>query len=306
MVRVQPEEPSPPFTRVQAISIQPVIIGVFDDPAFQPFSFIFALSHEWRGIFRGINDVGKGRSAMGRLTVAMVRSLAKPGRYGDGRGSTLYLVIAPGGSRSWVQRLAINGKRHDIGLGGWPLTSLEEARERAFANRKLARDGGDPLALKRRAAVPTFEQAAARTFEANRARWRGAKTAANRAGSMATYAYPVIGDRRVDQIGWGRRPPRPDPDLVVQARPRRQGPRAHPRRPVVVSGTRLRRAQRGRRGHRRRAAEDGGRQGASPGARLPRGRGGSRPSPSWRSRIRWARPSSVPMRGATSSRSAAG
>ena len=138
---------------------------------------------------------------MGRLTVAMVRSLAKPGRYGDGRGSTLYLVIAPGGSKAWVQRVTINGKRHDIGLGGWPLTSLKEARERAFANRKLARDGGDPLAAKRRASVPTFEQAARRTFEANRARWRGAKTAANWAGSMARYAYPVFGVQRVDQIG---------------------------------------------------------------------------------------------------------
>ena len=138
---------------------------------------------------------------MGRLTVAMVRSLAKPGRYGDGRGSTLYLVIAPGGSKSWVQRLAINGKRRDLGLGGWPLTSLKEARERAFANRKLARDGGDPLAVKRRAAVPTFKEAAARTFEANRARWRGEKTATNWTGSMATYANPVFGDRRVDQIG---------------------------------------------------------------------------------------------------------
>ena len=137
---------------------------------------------------------------MGRLNVAKVRSFAKPGRYGDGPGSTLYLVIAPGGSKAWVQRLAINGKRHDIGLGGWPLTSLKEARERAFANRKLARDGGDPLAVKRRSAVPTFEQAAARTFEANRARWRGAKTAVNWTGSMATYAYPAFGDRRVDQI----------------------------------------------------------------------------------------------------------
>ena len=138
---------------------------------------------------------------MGRLTVATVRSLAKPGRYGDGRGSTLYLVIAPGGSKSWVQRVAINGKRHDIGLGGWPLTSLKEARERAFANRKLARDGGDPLAAKRRTRVPTFEQAAAGTFEANRARWRGAKTASSWARLMARYAYPVFGDRRVDQIG---------------------------------------------------------------------------------------------------------
>ena len=138
---------------------------------------------------------------MGRLTVATVRGLSKPGRYGDGPGSTLYLVVQPSGARSWVQRLVINGKRHDIGLGSAFLVSLKEARERAFANRKLARDGGDPLARKRRARVPTFKAAAARTFEANRARWRSAKTAANWTGGMEKYAYPVFGDKRVDQIG---------------------------------------------------------------------------------------------------------
>ena len=138
---------------------------------------------------------------MGALTVAKVGSLTEPGRYGDGRVPTLYLVVAPRGSKSWVQRLAVDGKRRDIGLGGWPLTSLREARDRAFANRKLARDGGDPLVARRRAGVPTFEQAAARTFEANRGRWRSSRTEANWTASMATYAYPVLGDRQVDRIG---------------------------------------------------------------------------------------------------------
>ena len=53
------------------------------------------------------------------------------------------LVIAAGGaggSKSWVKRVMIDGERRDIDLGGWPLTSLKETRERAFANRKLARD----------------------------------------------------------------------------------------------------------------------------------------------------------------------
>ena len=138
---------------------------------------------------------------MGRLTAATVRGLSKPGRYGNGPGSTLYLVVQPSGARSWVQRLVINGKRHDIGLGSATLVSLKEARERAFANRKLARDGGDPLAHKRKAKVPTFRTAAGRTFEANRARWRSAKTAANWTTAMEKYAYPVFGDRRVDQVG---------------------------------------------------------------------------------------------------------
>ena len=53
---------------------------------------------------------------MGRLTVRMVKALKEPGRYGD--GGTLYLVVAPGGSKSWVQRFTVNGKRRDHGLGG--------------------------------------------------------------------------------------------------------------------------------------------------------------------------------------------
>ena len=136
---------------------------------------------------------------MGRLTARMVRVLSEPGRYGD--GGTLFLNVAPGGSKSWIQRLTINGKRHDIGLGGYSLVTLAEAREQAFENRRLARRRGDPLAAKHRSNVPSFEQAAVRTFEANRPRWRDGKTATNWMGAMARYAFPIIGAKPVDQIG---------------------------------------------------------------------------------------------------------
>ena len=136
---------------------------------------------------------------MGRLTVGMVKALKEPGRYGD--SGTLYLVVAPGGSKSWVQRFTVNGKRRDHGLGGFPLVTLAEAREQAFENRRHAHRGRDPLADKRRVMTPTFEQAAQRALEANRARWRNTKTATNWTESMTKYAYPVFGDRHVDQIG---------------------------------------------------------------------------------------------------------
>ena len=100
----------------------------------------------------------EGTRGTGKLTVAKIRAHTKPGMYGD--GGTLFLRVAPGGSKSWIQRLSIDGKRRDIGLGGWPLTTLSEAREAAFENRRLARRGGDPLAAKRRAKVPTFREAA--------------------------------------------------------------------------------------------------------------------------------------------------
>ena len=136
---------------------------------------------------------------MERLTVAKVRSLSTPGRYAA--GPTLYLRIAPGGTKSWVQRLTIDGRRHDIGLGGWPLVTLAEARDVAFMNRRLVRQGGNPLGEKRKAAAPTFREASRRALEANRARWRNRKSVDNWIATMERYAYPVFGDRRVDQIG---------------------------------------------------------------------------------------------------------
>ena len=102
---------------------------------------------------------------MGKLTVAKIKKLDRRGLYGD--GGTLYLAVSKWGSKSWVQRVVIDGRRRDIGLGGWPVVSLAEAREAAFENRKLIRKGGDPLAAKRRDKLPTFREAARMTFEAN-------------------------------------------------------------------------------------------------------------------------------------------
>ena len=89
----------------------------------------------------------------GRLRTKQIGRL-RPGRHGD--GGTLYLVVEqpPSKSRHWTQRLVVNGKRRDIGLGGWPYVGLAEARKAAFANRQSARRGGDPVARVSR--VPTF------------------------------------------------------------------------------------------------------------------------------------------------------
>ena len=75
----------------------------------------------------------------GKLEVKMVRAIDRPGLYGD--GNTLYLKVAPGGSKQWIQRLTINGRRHDIGLGGCGWVTLARAREAAHENRTLARRG---------------------------------------------------------------------------------------------------------------------------------------------------------------------
>lgn len=134
-----------------------------------------------------------------RLTAARARAVTQPGMCGD--GGTLYLKVAPGGSKSWIQRITIDGRRHDIGLGGYPLVTLARAREAAFDSRRVARSGGDPLAAKRRAKTPTFREAAEETFATNERRWRKGKHTRNWMQSLAKYAFPAIGGMRVDRIG---------------------------------------------------------------------------------------------------------
>ena len=135
----------------------------------------------------------------GPLTFAKIKSLTKPGSYGD--GGTLYLRIAPGGSKQWVQRLVIRGRRHDLGLGGWPLVSLKEAREAAFENRKQARRGEDPLAARQREAAPTFEEALEKVIALHQPTWKdGGRTANSWRACLKQYATPKIGRRRVSEI----------------------------------------------------------------------------------------------------------
>ena len=135
---------------------------------------------------------------MGRLTAAGVKAVSKPGLHGDGH--TLYLLVKTSGAKSWIQRVAISGKRRDIGLGGWPVVSLAKARQRAFANRVAIADGFDPLAEKRKARMPTFREAAIKVYAANRPRWRSAKTAANWLRQMELHAFPILADLSVDQV----------------------------------------------------------------------------------------------------------
>ena len=135
---------------------------------------------------------------MGKLTAATAKSLSKRALHSD--GATLYLNVAAGGSKSWIQRVTIDGRRRDLGLGPYPAVSLAQARRCAADNRAAIADGHDPLAEKRRAALPTFRQSAELTFEATRPRWRNAKHTKNWMQGLAKYAFPVIGDLRVDRI----------------------------------------------------------------------------------------------------------
>ena len=133
-----------------------------------------------------------------RLTAAGVKAAA-PGKHYDDHG--LFLLVKPTGARSWVQRIVIRGKRCELGLGGFPLTTLAEARHMAYENRREARRGGDPRAAKQARAVPTFAEAAETVIGLYEPTWKSpTKTAGLWRRTLKTYAHPVIGARSVADI----------------------------------------------------------------------------------------------------------
>lgn len=131
---------------------------------------------------------------MGRLTERLVRAAAK-GRHYD--GDCLILCVSGTGARNWICRVTVDGRKRDVGLGGYPLTTLAEARQKAIDVRRAARDG-KPVAAAREAA--NFAACAEAFVKLKAPGWENPKTAENWRASLATYANPVIGKMRVANI----------------------------------------------------------------------------------------------------------
>ena len=143
---------------------------------------------------------------MGNLTEARVRKAKHSGRtrfherISD--GGTLFLQLAPTGAKCWVQVVQVRGRRHTVGLGGHPLTSLQEARDAAYENRRAARRGIPPAKRRGRGpGAPTFAEAAEEVVATQARTWRaGGKSEAQWRSSLAAYAHPVLGRMRVGDV----------------------------------------------------------------------------------------------------------
>ena len=132
------------------------------------------------------------------LSDKKIEKLTAPGRYGDER--TLCLVIAPGGSKSWVQRIYVYGRRKELGLGPWPVVTIDEARTQAFENRRVVQQGGDPSIKKRVTAVPTLQEAAERYYKENLPTWKPGRAANDWLVLLQQYIFPACGRVPVDRL----------------------------------------------------------------------------------------------------------
>ena len=129
------------------------------------------------------------------LTATFCRTVTKAGRYQDGGG--LMLAVSKTGGKSWVQRLMVNGRRRDMGLGSFEFVTLAEARSKAFDNRMAARTGRNPIADRN---MPTFADAMEAVIALHRDTWKGDGSERQWRGELGKYALPVIGSCRVDRV----------------------------------------------------------------------------------------------------------
>ena len=123
--------------------------------------------------------------------------------------SGLVLQVSKTGTKSWLMRVAVGGKRREIGMGGYPDVTLAGAREAARVIREKIKSGIDPVAERAAArsnlaaavaSAITFKTAAEKYIAANEAGWKNAKHAAQWTATLETYAYPTIGNLQVAHV----------------------------------------------------------------------------------------------------------
>ena len=141
----------------------------------------------------------RGRRLHSALSDRAVKAATAPGRMFDGHG--LFLFVTPSGAKCWKQRITVNERRQELGLGPYPVVTLREARGAALANLRMVRAGLNPKVERRRArGIPTFAELARVDFEHRKAGWRNAKHAAQWIGTLEDFAFPLLGERTVDGI----------------------------------------------------------------------------------------------------------
>lgn len=140
-----------------------------------------------------------------------VRALTKkPGMHAVGGVAGLHLVVSripeadedrtPGAS--WVLRVMIGGKRHDLGLGGFPDVPLADARRKARDDREAIAKGRNPAEERKKAKAAlladagrflSFKQAGEDYLAAHEKSWRNPKHRAAWSHTLETFAYPALG-----------------------------------------------------------------------------------------------------------------
>lgn len=137
------------------------------------------------------------------------RKKEKPYKLTDGGG--LYVAVSPSGKKSWRYQYALDGKRPEVTIGGYPEIGVAEARERHAEYRAMVEKGIDPAQRKQEDKTARKTRAsdreAADTFEVFSKVWIAekmtSKSATYRNQSMSfldRFVWPEVGSKRLADI----------------------------------------------------------------------------------------------------------
>lgn len=144
--------------------------------------------------------MGKIAKELGAMEV---KRLTAPGLHPVGTVPGLRLSIKASGAKSWILRTTVGPKRSDIGLGSYPAVTLAAAWERARAVLDQVRSGIDPVARRKadqQIIAWTFKACAQAYITSHEPSWKNAKHGQQWRNTLATYVYPVFGDKHVRDV----------------------------------------------------------------------------------------------------------
>ena len=134
---------------------------------------------------------------------------SKDGWFAVGRVSGLGIQVRGSSASSWILRVVVNGKRRNIGLGGYPEISLSSARTLAASLKEKIRNGIDPIAerkvLKSEAQLElarqrTFKELANEYINKRSKDFKSTQQLRKLEQQMRDYALPVIGNRIISDV----------------------------------------------------------------------------------------------------------
>lgn len=144
-----------------------------------------------------------------KLEYQTVKNLKSPGRYTDALVRGLHVWVKPNLTKYWIFRFTHQGKQQNISLGAFPTLSVADARLKAQQARDELSKGINPVTAKQalkpqNTASKTekilFKDFAATCIQAKRAEWTNQKHGDQWEYTLEEFAYPVIGDKGLDEI----------------------------------------------------------------------------------------------------------
>jgi integrase len=150
----------------------------------------------------------KGTVMKHAFTDLFVKNIKKAGRYTDPDTKGLNLQVKANLQKYWVLRYVFESKRYDLALGAYPEILVKEARKRAIDARSQLNHGKNPKTPKNRAdeysppedTKPSFREYALTCIEMKRPEWTNAKHGDQWVYTMEEFAFPIIGDKPLDEI----------------------------------------------------------------------------------------------------------